>query len=75
MTRAEGGEDGNTEVRIGCGTTVGGGTIDGRDSMVESMDVVRAGGGDGSKTGVRTGSSTTIGVGTTSPLTLLSAPR
>ncbi len=75
MTRAEGGDDGNTEVRIGCGTTVGGGTIDGRDSMVESMDVVRAGGGDGSKTGCEDWIKYNNRVGTTSPLTLLSAPR
>ncbi len=75
MTCAEGGDDGKTGVGIGCGTSVGGGTTDGRDSIVESMDVVRAGGGDDGKTGVRAGSSTTIGVGTTSPLTLLSAPR
>lgn len=75
MTCAEGGDDGKMGVRIGCGSIVGDGTIDRRDSIVESMDVVRAGGGDDSKTGVTTESGTTIGVGTTSPLTLLSAPR
>ncbi len=37
MTCAEGGDDGKTGVGIGCGTTVGGGTIDGRDSIVESL--------------------------------------